>query len=646
MPRTKCSFLLLQHVSSRVFGFPVVLPCVWGKLQNLSCFKVSKQVVTWFCVASVPLRDILTCLQKVSKFLLCGRRILLRPFQKLNSNFSGRCSTTLHFNCTLHTPHFTLYTLNSTLYTLHSTLYTLHFTRYTPHFTLYIPHFTLFTLHSTLYTPHSTLYTLHSTLHTLHSTLLHSTLHTLHSTLYTPQATLYSSRFTFGTPHYTFYNLRLTCALWVVEAWLCCSAVQAWRYIVASRRLCTDVAVHWCLRVAVLLLVFIFKRCWKDFGCAQLQEVAQHSVHDRNTCRFRMHSGGADSGTMCVEIMQDSDVQRLLLCYCCLFSPKLERCWLGSAHTDFAHSVSSMSCVEPLLVVFYRVFLVTTLGPAIWKNRAYAELARTRVILLEANVCRDVPVFRHVTNVFVPECVARVPVSLWGSGGGGCVRLTLRVQPFATVRNRLQVSVSGPYGKAYGKFCNRGHFWRFPASRCFVLRGRRGTSWYSDVFCNLSKVVLCGRRNTFASFSEDALLFSWQAQHLGRVHLHFAWQAQRFRRVLWLVLCESHCQGCAIGDKVQISWQAWHFVRCVENWRKRRTKHRFWGCKFSCSKKTRWKMLILKLQSAKMGECLARNARFCCSSMSRLESLVFLWSCHVYGGNCKTYPVSRCQSKL
>ena len=34
----------------------------------------------------------------------------------------------------------------------------------------------------------------------------------------------------------------------------------------------------------------------------------------------------------------------------------------------------------------------------------------------------------------------------------------------------------------------RGHFCRFPASRCFVSRGRRGTSWHSDVFLNVSKV--------------------------------------------------------------------------------------------------------------------------------------------------------------
>ena len=48
----------------------------------------------------------------------------------------------------------------------------------------------------------------------------------------------------------------------------------------------------------------------------------------------------------------------------------------------------------------------------------------------------------HDTNLSLyifPECVARVPVSLWGSGGGGCVRLTLCSRP-ATFRNRPQPS--------------------------------------------------------------------------------------------------------------------------------------------------------------------------------------------------------------
>ena len=75
-------------------------------------------------------------------------------------------------------------------------------------------------------------------------------------------------------------------------------------------------------------------------------------------------------------------------------------------------------------------------------------------------------------------------------------------------------------------------------------------------------MVLCGRRSTFATFSGDALQFSWQAQHFGRVHRHFAWQVQHFRRVVLRVFCKSHWQS---GDKVQIPWQAWHFVRCAKN---------------------------------------------------------------------------------
>ena len=46
----------------------------------------------------------------------------------------------------------------------------------------------------------------------------------------------------------------------------------------------------------------------------------------------------------------------------------------------------------------------------------------------------------------------------------------------------------------------------------------------------MTKVVLCGRRNTLATFSEDALQFSWPAQPFGRVVLRF--------------FCESHWQGC------------------------------------------------------------------------------------------------------
>ena len=112
--------------------------------------------------------------------------------------------------------------------------------------------------------------------------------------------------------------------------------------------------------------------------------------------------------------------------------------------------------------------------------------------------------FTVYSIIYFPECVARVPVSLWGSGGWGRVRLDVAFV-VATVRNRPQPSVRTPYGRAYGKFCRGGHSWRCPMCRCFVSRGRRGTSWHSDVFCNVSKIVLRGRRNTFATFSEDSV---------------------------------------------------------------------------------------------------------------------------------------------
>ena len=81
----------------------------------------------------------------------------------------------------------------------------------------------------------------------------------------------------------------------------------------------------------------------------------------------------------------------------------------------------------------------------------------------------------------------------------------------------------------------RGRFWRFQTWQAWH---------FVTSFLTCGKSFLCGRSNTFAKFSEDALHFLRQAQHFGDHHRHFAWQAQHFRRVLWLVLCESYCQGC------------------------------------------------------------------------------------------------------
>ena len=56
---------LHPRVLSRVSGFPVASPCLWGKPQNLSFSNVSKQLVISFCVAGVALCEtptrLITC---------------------------------------------------------------------------------------------------------------------------------------------------------------------------------------------------------------------------------------------------------------------------------------------------------------------------------------------------------------------------------------------------------------------------------------------------------------------------------------------------------------------------------------------------------------------------------------------------------
>ena len=134
---------------------------------------------------------------------------------------------------------------------------------------------------------------------------------------------------------------------------------------------------------------------------------------------------------------------------------------------------------------------------------------------------------------------SRFTLGVWGLS---CVRQTLRncPPPFATVRNPSQpfatvrecpreVAMAVPFGAFQPRL----------ASFRVALR---------DIPTSLltcQKSFLCGRHNTFATLSEDALHFSWQAQHFGDTRCHFAWQAQHFRRVDLRIFCTSHCQRCA-----------------------------------------------------------------------------------------------------
>ena len=89
----------------------------------------------------------------------------------------------------------------------------------------------------------------------------------------------------------------------------------------------------------------------------------------------------------------------------------------------------------------------------------------------------------------------RVPVSLWGSGGWGCVRSTLpitvrnRPQPSATIRNRSQPFARSPYGRAYGKFCRRGHLIFVGFKRCVAAFRVAGVSLH-DIHTTLNYIQL------------------------------------------------------------------------------------------------------------------------------------------------------------
>jgi len=71
------------------------------------------------------------------------------------------------------------------------------------------------------------------------------------------------------------------------------------------------------------------------------------------------------------------------------------------------------------------------------------------------------------------------------------------------------------------------------------------------------KIILCGRRNTFATFSEDVLQFSWQAQHFGRVHIVILPGRRGTLDVSCCVFFANRIgRAASSGNKVQIPWQA------------------------------------------------------------------------------------------
>ena len=184
--------------------------------------------------------------------------------------------------------------------------------------------------------------------------------------------------------------------------------------------------------------------------------------------------------------------------------------------------------------------------------------------------------FVMIYGIVFSECVARVPVSLWGSGVEGvfarrrvCGRnrpqttSANRPQPSATVRNRsYELRMAVPMGSSAEVVI-------FGGFQCVVASFRVAGVALRDIqtcsatcrksFCVAGAILL--RR-----FQKMCCSFRGQAPALWTCPSSFFVAGSSTLDVSCCVFfVNRNGRAASSGDKVQISWQAWHFVRCVEN---------------------------------------------------------------------------------
>ena len=195
---------------------------------------------------------------------------------------------------------------------------------------------------------------------------------------------------------------------------------------------------------------------------------------------------------------------------------------------------------------------------------------------------------------------------------------------FPTVRSRPQPFAWGSYGRAYGKFCNRGHICRFPASRCFVSRGRRGTSWQL-CFVTCRKSFCVTGAILWRRFQKMRCSFRGRRSTLDMSIVILPGQAQHFKVL-------RACQGC-------VKWRQGansvaNVAFCEMWWKLAEPSHEtsILGLQISGLRKTRRQTAILKLQVWKLEEvshemlvfaptCLVSSLWFSCGlAMSRAEA--------------------------
>ena len=159
---------------------------------------------------------------------------------------------------------------------------------------------------------------------------------------------------------------------------------------------------------------------------------------------------------------------------------------------------------------------------------------------------------------------------IWGSGGWPVFAWPCfwRPQAFATVRNRLQPSVCGRRGLKVAvpmrKVAKTWLFWRVRRCGHVVLRGRRGTLWHSNMFHDASKVVLWGGAILLPGFHTMRSVFRGRRSTLKTSDVILHGRRKTLDVSCCVIFANRIVSAARSGDKVQIAWQAWHFVTCHE----------------------------------------------------------------------------------
>ena len=80
------------------------------------------------------------------------------------------------------------------------------------------------------------------------------------------------------------------------------------------------------------------------------------------------------------------------------------------------------------------------------------------------------------------------------------------------------------------------------------------------MFQDVSQVVLCGKRHTFATFSDDALHFRGKRSTLETSNVILRGKHSTLDMSCCVFSANRIVSAAKSGDKVQIPWLAWHLV--------------------------------------------------------------------------------------